>query len=57
MIMISSNIVYFILGFIAGIIMLILLSVYVIKKEEKKRIENLKALNDIFAKIDEKKDE
>lgn len=57
MIMISSNIVYFILGFIAGIIALILLSVYVIKKEEKKRIENLKALNDIFAKIDEKKDE
>lgn len=57
MIMISSNIVCFILGFIAGIITLILLSVYIIKKEEKKRIENLKALNDIFAKIDEKKDE
>lgn len=57
MIVISSNVAYFLLGFIAGIITLILLSIYVIKKEEKKRIENLKALNDIFAKIDNKKDE
>ena len=57
MIVISSNVVYFILGFIAGIITLVLLSIYLIKREEKKRIENLKTFNDIFTKIDDKKDE
>lgn len=57
MIVISSNVAYFILGFIAGIITLVLLSIYIIKREEKKRMESLKALNDIFAKIDDKKDE
>lgn len=57
MIVISSNAAYFILGFIAGIITLVLLSIYLIKREEKKRMESLKALNDIFAKIDDKKDE
>ena len=57
MIVISTNAACFILGFIAGVITLVVLSVYLIKKEEKKRMESLKALNDIFAKIDDKKDE
>lgn len=57
MIVISTNIACFILGFIAGIITLVLLSIYLMKKEEKKRMESLKVLNDIFVKLDDKKDE
>lgn len=59
MIVISSNIVYFILGFVSCIALIILLSIYLVNKSNRERRKNLEELSDFLNKIidDNKKDE
>ena len=57
MIMIPSNIAYFVLGFITCIALLIVLLVIITKKEKKKREETLKLFIDSMSKNDSDEEE
>lgn len=54
MVVIPSNVIYFILGFISCFILIIVSSIYLIKKEENKRKEITKAYVEMFANIKKK---
>ena len=57
MIMISSNVVYFILGFVTCIVLMVILGIYLVNKSNREREKNLEELRDFLNKINNKKDE
>lgn len=57
MIMISSNVVYFILGFVTCIVLMVILGIYLVNKSNREREKNLEELSDFLNKINNKKDE
>lgn len=57
MITIPSSIAYFTLGFITCFILIIMLAIYLIHKEESKKQDIMKSYMEMFAKLDsEEKD-
>lgn len=52
--MIPSSVVYFILGFISCLVLVIMWAVYTVKKEEAKRKEIMESYMKMFAEIDKK---
>lgn len=52
--MIPSSVVYFILGFISCLVLVIMWAVYTVKKEETKRKEIMESYMKMFAEIDKK---
>lgn len=54
MIMIPSNVAYFVLGFIMCLALVIIWAIYTIKKEEIKRKEIMNSYMKMFAEIDKK---
>lgn len=52
MIMIPSNIAYFVLGFITCLSLIFLWAIHTIKKEEMKRKEIMEAYMKVFAELD-----
>ncbi len=57
MIMISSNVVYFILGFVTCIVLMVILGIYLVNKSNREREKNLEELSDFLNKVNNKKDE